>query len=737
MCRSAVKTVSGVPMKNKLPELLAPAGSAEGLRAVVAAGADAVYIGGSRFGARAFADNPNEEDLLEAIDYAHLHGVSVYLTVNTLVRQDELSDLIRFLKPYYERGLDAVLVQDLGVVRLLHSVYPDLPIHTSTQMTVTGRETSEFLKRYGVTRIVPARELSLPELAEIKQTGLEVEVFIHGALCYCYSGQCLFSSALGGRSGNRGRCAQPCRLTYALNGKKPAKELLSPRDLCALEHVPELIKIGVDSLKIEGRMKQPEYAAGVVSVYRKYLDIWEREPLVSVSEEDKKLLFDLYNREGFTDGYLHRHNGPEMMAVNRPELSERESRIRRELYASLRARYLQKENPIEAEASAAVYAGAPFVLTLSHGDASVTIVDDKEITTAQTSPATVKNIAAQLGKTGGSGFTFREITVDTDGQCFLPVSTVKGMRRRAIAGLQEELLGAYRRKAPDEAGIAADFQNEKTAPHLEVLVSTKEQFRAAVKSAAEKIIAEYTLLDRMNPEKTLKMLAGQMKSAGSRLCLAFPRINREGRFAEIYESIPAFLAAGVSGFLVRDWETFVKLAEMGHASLIEADANLYTWNNEALAFFRENGVSHVTAPYELSESMLKIRDNKDSVMSVYGRLPLMVSAQCPKKTTGKCNHRQEYVSLTDRKHVKFPVKTECDFCYNVIYNSVPLCLFGDADKIMRLGFSGVRLEFTDETAEETEHVLKLAVSAFSGEKTEFGKVLQKGYTRGHFQKGAE
>ncbi len=724
-------------MNVKIPELLAPAGSAEGLRAVVAAGADAVYIGGSKFGARAYADNPGEQDLLEAIDFAHLHGKAVYLTVNTLIRQDELGELAAFLKPYYECGLDAVLVQDLGVVRFLHRLFPDLPIHTSTQMTVTGRETSEFLKKYGVTRIVPARELSIDEIAAVKQTGLEVEVFIHGALCYCYSGQCLFSSALGGRSGNRGRCAQPCRLTYELNGKKPAKEFLSPRDLCALEHVPALMKLGVDSLKIEGRMKQPEYAAGVVSIYRKYLDLWKKDSSIKVSEEDRRILLDLYNREGFTDGYLYRHNGPEMMAVNRPSLTERESSSRRELYASLRERYLTKEDPLEAEASAVFYAGAPMVLSLSRGDASFTAVGEQEVQTAQSKPMTTEKIASQLAKTGGSGFCFREISVETDEGSFLPVGVLNSVRRSALAGLREELLRGYRRRSEKEPELTDLVKNKKTAPYLQVLAASEEQFLAASESSVSEIIAEYTMLDTEAPEKTLKKLAHISGNKGIGLRIAFPRINREGRLEKIYQKIPAFIEAGVSGFLIRDPESFVRLAEAGYASMIEADANLYTWNNEALEFFRENGITRFTAPYELSGNMLKLRDNSDSVMTVYGRLPLMISAQCPKKTTGGCNHKKEFLFLTDRKRAKIPVKTECDFCYNVIYNSVPLCLFGDAETIRKLGFRAVRLEFTDETKKETETVLGLAVSAFSGESADFRTALKGGYTRGHFTKGAE
>ncbi|MBQ3912822.1 MAG: U32 family peptidase [Lachnospiraceae bacterium] len=310
-------------------ELLAPAGSIESLKAAVNAGADAVYIGGAAFGARAYADNPDEDALIEGIRYCHVRGRRVYLTVNTLFKEDELENrLFSFLCPYYEAGIDAVIVQDIGAISFINDRFPGLPIHLSTQTSITMAEGAQELKESfpGITRVVPARELSLEELRRFKHdTGLEMEVFIHGALCYCYSGQCLMSSMIGGRSGNRGRCAQPCRRMY------DGKYLLSPKDQCLLPVLHELMDIGIDSFKIEGRMKSPEYTAGVVSVYRRYMDKYEElgaagyaEWLVSHKAEldaDIMLLQDLYNRGGFNSGYLHEHNGQDMMTFDRPNHS--------------------------------------------------------------------------------------------------------------------------------------------------------------------------------------------------------------------------------------------------------------------------------------------------------------------------------------------------------------------------------------------------------------------------------
>ena len=321
-------------MKDRV-EILAPAGSMECLKAAVAAGADAVYTGGALFGARAYAHNLTEEELLEAIDYVHLHGRRLYLTVNTLIKDREMEkQMYDYLLPYYRQGLDAVIVQDIGLFRFIRKHFPDLPIHASTQMTLTGVDGAKFLEKEGAQRIVTSRELSMAEVKKIAdETELEIESFVHGALCYCYSGQCLFSSFIGGRSGNRGQCAQPCRLLYQTPEAKKPQYLLSLKDICTLELIPEMIESGIYSFKIEGRMKKPEYAAAVAFQYRKYADLYlkyyeecpaEEDPAAyamkkyRVREEDRQMLLDLYNRGGFHTGYYHTQNGREMVSLNRP-----------------------------------------------------------------------------------------------------------------------------------------------------------------------------------------------------------------------------------------------------------------------------------------------------------------------------------------------------------------------------------------------------------------------------------
>ncbi|MEF9917058.1 MAG: DUF3656 domain-containing protein [Lachnospiraceae bacterium] len=308
-------------MKKKI-EVLAPAGSYESLVAAITAGADAVYVGGNKFGARAFANNLTQEQLLEAIDYVHLHGRHIYLTVNTLLKEEEITtQLYDYLEPLYLHGLDAVIVQDIGVVQFIKKYFKDLPIHASTQMTITNALGARFLESQGVERVVTARELQLHEIKEIvEETSLEVESFVHGALCYCYSGQCLYSSLIGGRSGNRGQCAQPCRLPYDISANSTNSSnqyVLSLKDICTLDVLPELIESGIFSLKIEGRMKQPEYVAAVTSVYRKYVDLYlaNGKSGYQVLQSDKNMLLDLYNRGGFHSGYYHSYNGPEMISM--------------------------------------------------------------------------------------------------------------------------------------------------------------------------------------------------------------------------------------------------------------------------------------------------------------------------------------------------------------------------------------------------------------------------------------
>ncbi|NLZ80440.1 MAG: U32 family peptidase, partial [Clostridiales bacterium] len=453
--------------KNRV-ELLAPAGSYESLTAAIAAGADAVYIGGSMFGARAYANNFDTEELKKAIDYVHLHGKNMYLTVNTLVKEDEIeNELYNYIEPLYNHGLDAVIVQDMGVLKFIKNYFPDLPIHASTQMTLTGHYGAGLMEELGVTRIVTARELSFSEISKIhKKTNLEIESFIHGALCFSYSGQCLFSSLAGGRSGNRGRCAQPCRLPYeALEGDKKIgnkneQYLLSPKDLCTIESLPEIIESGVYSLKIEGRMKKPEYTAGVVSIYRKYLDLYleNGRENYKVDKKDIQKLSDIFNRGGFTEGYFGQHNGRDMLFL---EGKENKKQIRNEvLFEEIQAKYLNKELKEIIKGKVRIYKEMPAIISLSFQNIQIE-VSGEVVQAAKNQPMTEEKIRKQVEKTGNTGFVFGDLEIDTDNSSFIPINSLNELRRLGLEELEKTFLDKYHRNNATEKLNMAKEKDKK------------------------------------------------------------------------------------------------------------------------------------------------------------------------------------------------------------------------------------------------------------------------------------
>ena len=435
-------------------ELLAPAGNMECLKAAVAAGADAVYLGGQQFGARAYAGNFSDDELIEALRFAHAWDKKIYLTVNTLTKQTELERLIDWMVPFYEAGLDGVIVQDMGVLDTVRRNFPEMELHASTQMTVTESRGALFLKSLGVCRVVPARELSLEEIRILKeQTGMALEVFIHGALCYCYSGQCLFSSYLGGRSGNRGRCAQPCRQPYTIleekggryqdaskRMKQPAYPL-SLKDLCVLPFLQDLMDARIDSFKIEGRMKRPEYVAGVTAVYRKYMDMYLNGIRDwNISPEDMELLSKLYVRSETGGGYYKRHNGREMVTFEKPGYSG----CPEELLERIRHEFLEKDMTMPVNMSVALEEGKPAHLKTSFKGMEVEACG-AEVMTAQKRPLTEADVIKQIKKTGGSAFSVDDIHIEMGDNVFLPVSSLNELRRDALDKLWEKLSEKGRR----------------------------------------------------------------------------------------------------------------------------------------------------------------------------------------------------------------------------------------------------------------------------------------------------
>lgn len=764
-------------------ELLAPAGSWESMTAAIAAGADAVYMGGTRFGARAYAQNPEDDRLLEAINYVHLHGKKLYLTVNTLLKEEELEqELYSWLAPLYEQGLDAVIVQDVGVVRFIQNRFPNLPIHASTQMTITGPESCNLLKKYGVTRIVMPRELNLKEISVIKkECGLEIESFVHGALCYCYSGQCLFSSIVGGRSGNRGRCAQPCRMEYLLyEGKKDAMTygmsqnemqkivsaksinrvenayLLSLKDLNTLAMLPDIIDAGVTSLKIEGRMKKAEYTAGVVSIYRKYLDMYKKNGRkgYKIDQEDQKKLWNLFNRKGFTEGYYKKQNGKDMITFTKPDF-----RVGQESYLQeLNRKYVQTEAKEEIVGEIIVKRNEPICFTVyKQGvDWEVGMAYGDIPESAQKQPLTKETLRKQLSKMGGTSFMMNHLTVHIDDGLYVPVVALNTLRRNALVSLEKALYDKYKRKLSTNLKSDASvklYQYKNTDARanfnncaLYVQVETKEQLEVCLKSKPINGIYIDTLL--ANPKEYASIVA-MVKKNGKKCFLAMPFIFRQSAKQYLEKNILFIQDAKFDGFLIRSLEELFFLEKYQLDEYVVADHNIYAWNKEAVAFLRDAGCTVTTLPVELTGKEWRQRSIAGEEVIAYGRIPMMVSAQCLKKSTLGCNGKPEVFILKDRMGNRMPVKNDCTYCYNVIYNNRPLSLHDEVEELLKNKLGAIRLSFTTETKEEVQSVIKVFSKNFVN-KNDFHivKILDKGsleydagdigeFTRGHYKRETE
>lgn len=722
-------------------ELLSPAGSLATLKAVACAGADAVYGAGERFGARAYAPNMTTEELLEAIDYLHIHGKRFYLTVNTLLKEQELlGSLHDYILPLYRQGLDAVIVQDLGVLSFLRQQFPGLGLHASTQMFLTGPEGAKLMKELGCSRIIPARELSLAELAQIhSQADMELECFVHGALCYCYSGQCLLSSMIGGRSGNRGRCAQPCRLPYRLpHGKMREAHLLSPRDLCALELLPQILDSGVYSLKIEGRMKQLEYAAGVTSIYREYLDRCMENPkgTYRVAEADLRRLIELGSRGGYTRGYYEMRNGPQMMAMERSAHTSGEPSLQAEVREQFGDGILQEK--IKGNLTISQGFPAKLVVEWKH---RVRVTAEGELPQgAKKQPLSKEAVAERLQKTGGSDFVFDEIEVNLGEGLFLPMGALNYLRRDALAQLKEKLCQRFRREAPASTGgehAQAEETPASAAPYLAIAAQTGEQAKFLLKGPCGDRI--YLAEDAFEAEGPWADFAGEAHDAGKKLYCALPAVVRGDSAARIRRLAPRLLAAGVDGFVTGSLEGLGLLRELGAGpENVVADSGLYAWNGQSAQALRQMGAGEVTLPVELNRQELRRRGYAGGELLVYGFLPLMVSAQCPRKNTSGCTGQGGFMELTDRYGKHFPVKLQCTDCYSVAYNSVPLSLLHYGKELAELGASGYRISFVQETEEEMAQVLSQYERMFAcGISAPIRKKAATGYTNGHFKRGVE
>lgn len=714
---------------NRDVEILAPAGSMECLRAAVAAGADAIYLGGTKFGARAYAQNLSEEDLVQAIEYVHIHGRKIYMTVNTLLKDRELNELYAYLLPYYKAGLDGVIVQDIGAVKFIGEYFPEMPVHASTQMTITNTLGADFLKRYGITRVVPARELSLKEIRDMKkQTGLEMECFVHGALCYCYSGQCLLSSMIGGRSGNRGQCAQPCRLPYQTEGKKPA-DLMSLKDLCTIDILPELIDAGIDSFKIEGRMKQPEYVYTVVKMYRKYADQYLKlqkegkgKSSYHVSEADKRELLATYQRRGYCEGYYYQHNGKDMVSLKRPK-NGRDGSAEEKPWQDIKVQ--EKINGILT-----LSVGNRAKLTVSCGDVTVECIG-QEVQAAQKQPLDPARIEKQMRKTGNTEFTFDNLEILIEGNVFLPMQALNELRREGIEELTEQIQMQYRR---EEAGCGmktatAGFDSDadgvtETAGKKECCISASVQNKAQLDTAVNSKIRYIYLEEDVEFER----------EDGVQYFLAMPYIFRENTIKR-YEKMYTEIEKKYDGILIRNWESYAWLKRHEYQKEIRSDYNLYIFNRKTKEELRRLGIARGTASVELNDRELARIGIEEQVFIAYGYQPVMTSAGCIQKTSASCDGKGGVLSISDRYQKKFAVRRYCRDCYNVMYNSAPLFLADKAEEVHALAPAELRLDFTTESSGQVKEICHAYTLAFEkGCKTE---PPMQDYTRGHFKRGVK
>lgn len=742
-------------MNKTRAELLAPAGAFETLKAVAAAGADAVYGAGKQFGARAYASNFTDEELLKAIDYLHLHGKRLYLTVNTLLKEEELKrELFSYVEPLYRQGLDGVIIQDLGVLAFLREHFPGMQLHASTQMNITGPYGAALLKEAGCSRIVTAREISLKEIQAIHhKVDIEIEAFIHGALCYCYSGQCLLSSMLGGRSGNRGRCAQPCRLPYRTGNRQA--HLLSPKDMCTIELLPQIIESGVYSLKIEGRMKQAEYAAGVTAIYREYLDRCLMHPgeEYQVSPDDMRRLMELGSRSGFTKGYYLMQNGPQMMAMEKPS----HAKSNEDLQTEVRKKYIQGEIQEKMNGILTLSKESPASLVLNYKGVEVEVTGDT-VQKAQSRPMDKENILGKMKKTGGTAFAFDSLELRMEEDIFFPIGALNRLRREGILALEEKLLSEYRREAPgttdtvSQTGCHATEGNrsrklrhpshgEDSSRYLAVGVQTIEQCGQVLQySYVNRIYLDSGALDQGRELKQLQPLLTETRAAGKELYYVLPPVLRGDTIARCEKELPSLAQTGLDGFVTGSYEGLGLLQELRKSFpgiKLLADSSLYAWNARAAKELYRSGADEITLPVEANRRELLNRRYEGGELLLYGYLPLMVSAQCLVKNTRGCTGETGFTELTDRYGKIFFVKSQCRDCINILYNAAPLSLLHQQEAVKELEAGGLRIFFTRESNKQIARVMSFYERGFLREEPLDKEGYLEEYTNGHFKRGAE
>ena len=693
-------------------ELLAPAGSMEALRAAVCNGADAVYLGADTFNARMNARNFSAADLQEAVVYCHVRGVKVHLTLNTLVLDLEMPRAAELIRMAASCGVDAFIVQDLGMVSLCRQLAPDVPIHASTQMSIHSLEGVLEAAALGCSRVVLARELPAEEIAHIcKKSPVEIEVFVHGALCMCYSGQCYLSAVIGRRSGNRGQCAQPCRLPYGYGRFESTRYPLSLKDNCLAGELDELRRMGVASIKIEGRMKRPEYVAIVTRAYRTVLNGGK------LTQADLQELETAFSRQGFTDGYFKGQTGSDMFG------RRQESEDTADLFASARATYEQGETQrIGVRFYAMIHRGQPARLAVEDPDGNLCRTYGPVPEQAVYRSLTAQDLEQQLKKTGGTPYLCTSVRSSLDPDLMLPASAINAMRRDVIAELtakrgraEKPHLNAYD-EPPRYDGISGE-------PQLTVAVRTADQITSRMLSMKPTVL--YVPLSELVEHPELRQRVG----VETQLAAILPRVIWSGELVPIARQLRTVYDMGVRQVLAGNLGQLHIARAAGFA--VRGDFGLNIVNSRAMRYLREQGLDSQLLSFELT--LPQIRDISKAVPAevlIYGRLPLMLMENCViKNRTGTCTCQTGTVRLVDRVGEEFPIVKDPGTCRNVLLNGKKLYLLDKKDAFRGMGLWALRLQFTTENPSEIDKVLM----DYQGRA-----VFDAGsYTRGLYSRGVE
>ena len=654
--------------KSSLPELLAPAGDMSCLYAAVEGGADAVYVGGKRFGARAFAKNFDMDELSRAVNYCHLHGVKLYVTLNTLIEDIELREAVEYAAELYRIGIDALIVCDLGVIAAIKRHVPGLELHASTQMSVHDTDGVVAAAKLGVSRVVVARELSLDNIkSAVDNSPCEIETFLHGALCVCHSGQCLFSSMVGGRSGNRGECAQPCRLPFN-NGKY----ILSLRDLSLAEHIPELIESGVASLKIEGRMKSPDYVYTVTSVYRRLLDEYR-----SADNDENARLRRAFSRGGFTDGYLTGKLDKNMTGI-RSEEDKRQSR------EDAGREFLPMKRKVRAVVSMKL--GASSEMTITDGCKTVSVIGEIP-SPAENSPLTPDSVKARLCKMGSTNLTLApdDISLTLDEGINLPPSAINALRRSAAEAFESS------RRELGEVNYAPKFDKNNNIKSLTTAkFYSDEAYLKALSSDSREISSlDISFLSLTSSADALSKANG----------VYLPPVYTDAERDEIVKLLENAKKHGVMYALVSNIGQIELVKSLGLAPI--GDFRLNVTNGESAAVYRSMGVTHLILSPELT--LPKARDIGGGLIT-YGRIPLMITERCFIGENFGCKNCNK-AALIDRKGEKFPMMREFGH-RNIIFNSLPTYMGDKADELRQYRLKSCHLLFTTEHGDEINRIIK-------------------------------